>query len=116
MAKKATGQYRLRIQILPRALAAAGANNEKTPSWAENGPSYFAGRDALNAGEVLQQGIANTTGFMKIRIKGRAIPVNAVDRVKNVATGELFNITGIAREFAETVLTLDRVTQQTTPQ
>jgi hypothetical protein len=49
---------------------------------------------------------------MRVRIRGRAIPVSAADRVVKVATGEAFDVVGVAREKGETVLTCERVRDQ----
>ena len=114
--RKPTGEYRVRVQVLARTLAAKSANGEEPESWPASGQAYSAARDALNAGEQLSQGIASSTGFLKLRIQGRNIPIRAVDRIKIVATGELYNVVGVSREAVDTVLALDRVAQQTTPQ
>jgi hypothetical protein len=111
-----TGEYRIRVQILPRTLAAQGANGEKAESWPASGAAYSAARDALSGGEQLAQGIAASTGFQKLRIQGRAIAVKAVDRLLIVATGELYNVVGVEREFVDTVISVDRVAQQSTGQ
>lgn len=115
-----TGQYRIRMSILPVVRAPQGANGEEVESWpdppAGGERSYFAARDELSGGEEIVAGLRQSTGLMKLRIKGRSIPVTDSDRLKNKATGELFNITGVAREYTDTVLTVMRVPQQTTKQ
>lgn len=120
MAKRTpTGLYNLRVVILARVLAVQGANAEQVESWPEpmaGTNEYFACRDNLNAGETITQGIRQSTGTMKLRIKGRSISVNAYDRIKKKATGEVFAITGVSREDADTVIMCERVHQQTTGQ
>jgi len=115
-----TGRYRDVASVLPRVLAAQGANGEQAESWPDPPAGgerlYPAARDALTGGELIVQGLRQSTGALKLRIKGRAIPVAASDRVKLVATGELFNVTGVAREHADTVLLVERAAQQTTGQ
>lgn len=111
-----TGQYDLRVTILPRVLATALPNNEQPASWPGPGRDYFAARDALNAGETIAQGVNQALGSMKLRIKGRAIPVNAYDRLKKKVTGELFHIVGVIRESEDTVILCDRVNPQPTGQ
>lgn len=116
MARTRTGQYDLRVTILTRVLGTATGNNEQPESWPGPGKGYFAARDAITAGEDISQGIRQSTGGMKLRIKGRAIAVSAADRVQKKATGELFEVIGVAREEGETVLTLSRVRDQETGQ
>lgn len=118
MAKKKTGDYRIRLQVLPQQLGTVATNNEGIPTWPNSGQPYSAAKDGLNAGEQLQAGIAASTGSMKLRIKGRAIPVRTVDRIKIVATGEIFNVTGVSRDYDtnDTILNVERVTQQSTGQ
>lgn len=108
-----SGEFDLRVTILARVLADQGANGEEVESWPEPGSDYFAARDAITAGEDISQGIRQSTGGMKLRIKGRAITVSASDRLVKKATGEVFEIVGVAREKAETVLTCERVRQST---
>lgn len=115
-AKTATGKYKVRIQVLARQLAAAGANGERAESWPASGPAYSAARDALSAGETIAAGVSQGTGTAKLRVKGRSIPVADVDRVKVVATGEVYNVTGVYREAADTVITIVRAPAQTVPQ
>lgn len=116
MLSKPTSQYRLRLTILPRVLAAQGPNGEEAESWPAPSSSYSAARESLNAGEQIAQGMAVSTGMQKLRIKGRAIAVRDVDRIKFEATGEVFNVTSVSREFSDTLLTVERVPQQTVPQ
>ena len=77
---------------MPRTLGAAGSNNEGAESWPDSGQPYSAAPEAANAGEQITQGIASGTRFRKVRIRGRAIPIQDVDRVKFVATGEVYNV------------------------
>lgn len=112
-----TGQYNLRVVILRRILGAKQDNGEDAQSWPETGAKgYYAAREALTAGEDILQGINNATGSMRLRIKGRAIPVDAYDRIKVKHTGELFEISGVSRDGAETVLSVDRLRSQTVGQ
>jgi head-tail adaptor len=110
------GEYDLRVTILPRVLAAKATSGEEVPSWPGPGNDYFAAREGLSAGETIAQGVAQATGSMKLRIRGRAIAVAAEDRLQKKATGELFNITGVWREKGETVILCERVHQQETGQ
>ena len=118
MAKTRTGKYNLRIERLPVVYAAQTANGEEVPSWPDPTPAqeYFAARLNLTGGEQIVQGLRNSTGSMKLSIKGRAIPFNAADRVRVKVTGELFNITGMSRDTGETILLIERVIQQTVAQ
>jgi head-tail adaptor len=106
------GRYDLRVTILPRKVAAQAGNGEQVESWPGPGRNYFAARDSITAGEDIAQGIRQSTGGMRVRIRGRAIPVSAADRVVKVATGEVFDVVGVAREKGETVLTCERVRDQ----
>lgn len=112
MARARTGQYDLRVTILPCVYAAPGGNNESAPSWPGPGRDYSASRDTITAGEDIAQGIRQSTGGMRVRIKGGRIAVNAADRVRNKVTGELWEVVGVARERGETVLTLERARSQ----
>lgn len=134
-----TGKYDLRVVILRRVLADATDNNEQIPSWpqveqdidiesvdllqppfvldGERDPSeFFACRDSLNSGETIVQGLNQSLGGMRLRIKGRSIPVSAAYRVKVKHTGEMFHVTGVARENADTVLSVERMHSQTVGQ
>lgn len=118
MAQKNIGDYQLRLSVLPMALGPKGANGERPETWPDSGGKrYSASEEVMTGGEQLTQGIRGTTGFRKVRIPGSMIPVQAVDRVK-LATDEIYNVTGVARDYTanETVLTLDRVAQQSQPQ
>ncbi len=121
MAKKSTGQYRWRLVILTRAIGAKGANAEDAETWPDPAPGtneYQAARDNFTAGEVIIQGLRQSTGSMKFRIKGGSIAVTAADRVRIKTSGELFNVTAVSRDEGtyETILTLERVHQQATGQ
>lgn len=110
-----TGKYRIRVVVLTRSLGLKGANGERAETWptpSSGTNEYYAARDTLTAGETIAEGIRQTTGMMRLRIKGRAIAVTENDRLKIKATGEVFNVTGVAREFADTVLTVERAAQQ----
>lgn len=110
------GKYDLRVTILPRVLAAAGANNEEPESWPGPGSDYFAARVALSAGETIAQGVREPTGSMKLSIRGRAIAVSAADHLKKTATGEEYSVTGVWREKADTLIMCERTHQRTTGQ
>lgn len=121
MAKKATGQYRWRIVVLARVLGTRTANAEQPETWPDptaGTNEYQAARDAFNAGETIVQGIRQATGAMKLRVKGVRITVAIDDRVKIKTTGELYRVTGVSRdeETYETILTLERVHEQTVGQ
>jgi head-tail adaptor len=114
-----TGDYNLRVVVQRRSVGAKQSNGEDLETWPDPDAGtneYFAAREALNAGEEILQGIRNSTGTMKLRVKGRAIPLDARDRVKVKHTGEVFEITGVVRDGAETVLTVERLRSQTTQQ
>lgn len=106
------GEYDLRVTIMPRVVGDQKASGEQPDTWPGPGRDYFAKRDALNAGETITQGIRQATGAMKLRIKGRAIAVQAEDRLRKKATGEWFHITGVARESDDTVVFCERVNPQ----
>lgn len=112
-------EYNLRFLVLPRVLAAQAVNGEKVESWPDppaTSQYYFAAREGMSGAEQIVQGLRMTTGALKVRIKGRTAAVLATGRMKNVATGEVFNVVGVYRDFAETVVNLERVTQQSTSQ
>lgn len=108
-----TGQFDLRVVLIPRVLGTKQDNGEVPETWPESGgQSYSAARETLTAGETIVQGVNNAVGGMKLRIKGRAIPVEAYYRLKVKGTGELFNVVGVSRDGAETVLSVERVRSQ----
>lgn len=112
-----TGRFNLRVLVLRRSVGSRRANNEAVETWPEEGAlSYSAARVSMSAGETIVQGIRNSTGSMNLRIKGRAVPVDARDRVKVDATGEVFEVTGCYRDEAETVLTVERLRSQSVQQ
>lgn len=114
-----TGRFDLRIVRLARVLAAQSANGEEVESFPDPTPGseeYFASREALSGGEQIVQGLRQSMGAMKLRIKGRAIAFDAFDRVKVKHTGEVFAVTSLYRDRADTVLVVERVHQQTTGQ
>lgn len=110
------GEYNLRVTILPVVLTKNTANNEDVPSWPGPGSDYFAKRLALNAGETIAQGVRQSTGAMKLSIRGRAITVSTQDRLVKKATGEVFEIVGVFRDSEDTILACDRAQEQTTGQ
>lgn len=119
MAKRKTGEFNLRIVHLPVVLTAQAVNGEVVPTWPDPPATlreYYAARDALSGGEQIVQGLNQSTGAEKWRIKGRAIPMSVSDRLKKKYTGELFNVTGVMRDTAETIINVERVHQQTTKQ
>ena len=114
-----TGEYNLRIVVQRRVLGAKGANGEDTETWPDpdvGESEYFAAREAMSAGETIVQGIRNSTGTMKLRIKGRAIPVDSLDRIKVKHTGEVYNVTATVRDWDSTVITVERYRSQTVGQ
>jgi head-tail adaptor len=115
VAKKTLGEYRTRLLHQKRELEPQGANGEEAESFADL-LEYWAVRDQLSGGELITQGLAQNTGGMRLRIRGGSLPISAEDRLKNVVTDEVWRITGVAREDAETVLTCERQHQQTVAQ
>lgn len=105
-----TGRYDLRIVILTRTVGAQLATGDFTETWPEpttGTNEYYAAREALTAGESIAQGVRASVDTMKLRIKGRAVAIEAVDRLKKKATGEIYQITGVWREKGETVVLCD---------
>lgn len=114
-----SGRYNLRIVVLARVPDDQTASGEIASTWPEpvaGTQEYFAARDALSGGETIAQGLNNSTGGMRLRIKGQSIAIEAGDRVKKKVTGELFNVSGVWRDDGETFVTVERVVQQTTKQ
>ena len=110
-----TGRYDLRIVIQRRVLGERQGNGEYAETWPDPTPGdaeYFAQRDSLTSGEQIVQGIRNSTGGMRLRIKGRAIPVDANDRVKVKSTGEVYEVSGVHRDGIDTVISVERLRGQ----
>ena len=117
--KNKLGEYRTRMLLLKRESASQGDNGEEVESWPDppsDPKSYWCKRENLTGGEDITQGLRQTTGAMKLRIRGGVLPIEATDRMKNSATGEVWAVTGISREDAETVVSCERVHQQTVAQ
>lgn len=107
-------RYDLRILILRRNVTGEKRENgedvETWPDPAEGTGRYSARRLSLTAGEEIRQGVNEGTVFLKLEIKGRAIPVDRVDQVKIVATGQVFRITAPpVREKRTTVLNCESI-------
>lgn len=110
-----TGDYNLRVVVLARVAGAKQANGEVAETWpdpAAGTNEYFAARESLSAGELIVQGMRHATGSMRLRIKGRSITAGASDRLKVKSTGEVFDIVGVSRDAAETILVVERVRSQ----
>ena len=113
------GRYNVRITILTVSRAAQATNGEEVESWPAHTAGtieYWAAVEALSGGEQIVQGLRNSTGGMRLRIRGESIAVSASDHVKKKATGEEFAITGMWRNAGETFLNVERYAQQSTAQ
>jgi|GEM_PF-4949051 len=108
-----TGKFTKRIVILPVDRESQGDNGEEIGRWPEgSGVSYFAAVESFGANEVVGQGQSHATGTKRLRIRGRAIAVTTADKVQDKVTGELFHVTGVAREDHDTILDVSRVVGQ----
>lgn len=109
------GRYDLRVVILRRLRGAKQSNGAYAETWPDpdhGTGEYFAARDSLSSGEQIVQGLRNSTGGMRLRIKGRTIPVDARDRLRVKSTGEEYEVTGVHRDGIDTVLAVERVRGQ----
>lgn len=117
MAKStATGEYKHRYLLLPCVLEPQGDNGEEVPTWPDppaESRYYYANHPELSAGEQIVQGLAQSTGTRKAKIRGKTLPIQATDVLKDVVTGELYRVAGIVRDWSETILTLERAQLQT---
>lgn len=118
-----TGRFDLRIVVLRRVLGTPGTNNETPESWPDpdipaqaaaaalaGAKAYYAARDRIGGNEIVAQAIRQSSGSMRLRIKGRAIPIEAVDRIRVVATGKVYQVVSEPlRESAETVIDVEIV-------
>lgn len=117
-----TAKFNLPIEILPRVLATQGANGEQAESWpdppAGGSQPYMAAQESITGGELISLGLRSATENMRLRIKGALVTVAVADRVKLTIPGDLHNVIGLTRDYAagETVLTLERVRQQSAAQ
>lgn len=113
MARTRTGDFNLRIVVLRRVLGTPGANNEPAESWPEPMPGtgeYFAARERVSGNEVVAQAIRQSVGFLRLRIRGRSIPVEAVDRVRLKVTGAMYQVVAEPlRDGVDTVIDLELV-------
>ena len=111
-----TGEYKHRYLLLPCVREPQGDNGEEAETWPDP-PAvdryYYAAHDSFSTGEQIVQGLAQSVGTRKAKIKGKTLPILSGDRMKDVVTGELYRVAGILRDFAETILTLDRAQLQT---
>lgn len=106
-----SGAFNLRIVVLRRVQGAKRANGEYAETWPDpdfGSGEYFAARDNLTSGEQIVQGLRNSTGGMRLRIKGRNIPVSAHDRIRVKKTGEEYEVVGAHEDGIDTVLTVER--------
>lgn len=105
--------YSLRIKILRRTVGGKLPNGEDETIWPDPPAgvgSYSARRLNLNAGEEIRQGVRESSTFLKLELRGRSIPVEAVDRVKLVTSGQIYRLTGPPiRERRHTVINLESV-------
>lgn len=118
-----TGRFDLRIVVLRRVLGTPGDNNETPETWPDpdvpadaeaavtaGAKRYYAARDRLGGNEMVANAIRQSAGSMRLRIKGRNVPIEAVDRVRVVATGKVYQVVAEPmRESAETVIDVEIV-------
>lgn len=106
------GKHRHRVIVCKRTLTANGDNGEDVESWPEPTPGeqeYWSALDSLTPGETIAQGLRQTLDGRRLRLRGRNLPVAAVDRLRMKATGTLYSITAVAFEEVETVVTIEAV-------
>lgn len=99
MPRTGAGEYRERVVILTRVLAAADATGEEVESWpdpAEGEGEHWAKIEAPGSGETLD---ANRQSYTTMVLRFRhLVTLEAVDRVRLKATGAEYGVTGIHRE------------------
>jgi hypothetical protein len=111
----APGKFRHRIVILSRVLAPKNATGDEVESWPDppaGQNEYWAARDTQTAGETIADGLRQTTGAMKLRLKSpgtQGLPIYETDRRRMKVTGVVYAIAGVSREPGETVLDVERV-------
>ncbi len=115
------GKFNLYVRLYPCVFEEKGANAEEAPTWPEPAAGvgfYFAAEDELSAGETIAQGVRQSTGAKKLRIRGSSITVAATDRLMVVESEELFEVTGVSRDIAagETRLNVERAQRETVGQ
>lgn len=113
-----SGRFRQRVVILREVRAPKGGNQEEIPSWPDPADpiQYPAAVESFSANEVIAQGQNHATGSKRLRIRGRSIAVTTADHVRDVATGEEFAVTGVARDDFDTILDVSRYVGQETSQ
>lgn len=107
-----SAEYYLRIVVLPRVTTRRSGSNEPVEEWPENPDAkrYSAKPLTLNAGEEIRQGVKESSDFLKLEIKGRAIPIEAVDRVKLLVGGRIYRlIAQPVRTRRETIISCESV-------
>lgn len=96
------GEYRDRVVILTRSLAAADDTGEEVESWAEPDPGtgeHWARLEAPAGGETMD---ANRQSYRTMTLRFRhVVPLEAVDRVRLKETGDEFGVTGVHKERSE---------------
>ena len=115
MALVPSGRFTKRIVILTVSYAPKGANGEQIPGWPDppsGDATYSAAVETFAANEVVGQGQNHATGSMRLRIRGRRIPVTTADMVRDKVTGEEFFVNGIARDEHDTIIDVSRVKGQ----
>lgn len=109
------GRYTLRLVHLARTLASADGVGQEVESWPEPEAGvgrYSAMQEGQSVGETIAQGLAQTSGSMRVRILGNNLGIAATDQVRfenTRYTGLRFHVRGVELTDSETVLTLDKV-------
>lgn len=115
---RVTGEFRLRVMHLPRILQPQSKSGQEREEWAASGRKYYVAIEGPNVGEQMLQGVNQSTNIQRWRIKGRKIPIRDVDRMKDVVSGVIYNVTGVGRadDAPDTLLTVQQAAQQTAEQ
>ena len=108
------GEYRWRVTVLARSLAAptSATHGEPVPSWPdppEGTGGWWAKVEAAGGGETLQQGLRQTADAVRVTIPWRAVPVATVDRLRVELWGVVYAISRIGLDGETTVCDCVRV-------
>jgi hypothetical protein len=109
----ANAAYDVRFTILRRTILDRTAENEPREDWPDppaGNDRYTGKRLALSAGEDIGGGLQQSTGTIKLEIKGQKIPIAAVDRVRLLDTGRVYRITADpVRTKRTTIITIESI-------
>jgi hypothetical protein len=106
------GRFRMRLEVLTGVPRVLPGNNETVYDHPEATATFSAAQESFGVNEVVAQGQNHSTRAMRIRIRGRGLPITTNDYLRDKATGVEYRITGgpvQSDEGLETIIDLAMV-------